>query len=621
VPLGRPAWATQDRFAGEVDAQKPVTIQVHLHMRNETGAAAELAAISDPDSPSYGQFLSDDDFAQKYGPTDDDVAAVRAHLESNGLTVTEVPDNKAYIAATGTAAQIKAAFGARLGTYNVNGELRQAPIEMPTIKRSLAGQVLGVLGLAPMNMVNHRVQVGGFKRSSIVNPKGASPADTVAPNTCSEWFGAVPDTTDPPYGANWPALSYVPCGYKPGQIRNAYGFSDSVRKGNDGTGQTVAIVDAYLSPTLVADAQTYAANNDPDYPVKDGQITTYVGPGTVTTPDPSWYGEETLDVEAVHAMAPGAKIAVVGAASPTDQDLTAAINLIISKRLANIVSNSYGSPEGQANDFVIWHALATQAGLKGVGLYFASGDKGDEQANLGFPSADFPASLDNATAVGGTSLALDRTGAVAWETAWETGVSFLNPPAQPTDDAGNPIDAGGADAGPGTWDPPPGSWYFGAGGGTSNVYEQPKWQVGIVPAALANQPGTPARVVPDVGMLADPITGFVIGQTDPSSNTYGEAAIGGTSLACPLFAATMALAQQHAHKKFGFANALLYKASKSGAFRDITPLTSNEVAAIPGGVAVTFDDEVGLAINVAKGYDNITGLGAPNGATFLAKVK
>jgi hypothetical protein len=92
-------------------------------------------------------------------------------------------------------------------------------------------------------------------------------------------------------------------------------------------------------------------------------------------------------------------------------------------------------------------------------------------------------------------------------------------------------------------------------------------------------------------MLADPFTGFVIGQTDPGTGQYSEYAIGGTSLACPLFAATITLAQQHSHKKFGFVNPLLYK--HRDAFRDIAPLSTPQAVVLPlsdGSVAaIPFD--------------------------------
>ena len=219
-----------------------------------------------------------------------------------------------------------------------------------------------------------------------------------------------------------------------------------------------------------------------------------------------------------------------------------------------------------------------------------------------------------------------------FETGWETGLSFLEytaPPVEagaPGDDGGTSDDAGGASgasdaAAPSfAWFPPaPGEFYFGGGGGVSILFPQPSYQVGIVPPALADQPGVAARVIPDVSMVADPVTGLVIGQTQPGG-TYQEFVVGGTSLSSPLFAGVMALAQQHARRSFGFANTLLYKASRKGAFTDVLPLASPQAVALQPGIVTTFDLET-TTIHVTPGYDDVTGLGSPNGASFLANVK
>jgi subtilase family serine protease len=616
-PLGPPAWATDNRRIGHIDADAELGIQVHLRMRNEAEAAADLAAISDPDSPRYGQFLTDEEYNAKYAPTAADVAAVGAHLEANGLRVTFVPGNHAYVAATGSAAAVEHAFKAEIGLYNVNGKVKRAPNMALSLPAAVQSKVLTVLGVSsPVKMGPTAVHRGAMTQKAAIAAIRAKagdqfqPNDTVPPDTCSEWFGQIPDTEDPPYPGYGP-LTYLPCGYRSAHVRAAYGFSKLVHKGKDGRGQSVAIVDAYLSPTLLKDAMIYAANNDPDYPLDAKQFSAQMAPGTPTDPDTGWYGEQTLDVEAVHAIAPGAKIVYVGAQSSYDQDLIAAINLIVEKRLAHIVSNSYGMLEAGAN-VVAWRAIARQAGLKGIGLYFSSGDNGDESYGGWFPpSADFPASLDLVTAVGGTSLALGRAGDRLFEVGWETGASFLETPAATGDMAPSPA----------TWDPaPPGYFVFGAGGGTSLIFDQPAYQKGVVPDEIANLPGAPARAVPDVAMLADPLTGFIIGQTDPSSGEYAEGAIGGTSLACPLFAGAMAIAEQNRKAHVGFANPVLYKAAKRGAFLDVAPADEPQAVALPGGVVATFDFP-GQSIKTAVGWDNVTGLGVPDGDNFLKGVR
>jgi subtilase family serine protease len=599
-----PAWATSKSYVGPVDGSTSVSLQVHLAMHDAAGAKALLARVSDPDDALYGHFLSDADFAAQFGPTADDVAAVRAHLEGHGFTVSLVPANNAFLSVQGTASNVEAAFGTTLGRYQVDGVVKQAPTAAVTLPAAVASRVLTVLGLSTPRVM----------KTNLAYQAGDGPEAAASAATCSEWFGQVPDTTDPAYGGGYPSpLTYTPCGFHPPQLRQAYGIDALVRGGNDGTGQNIAIVDAFVPPTLVADAQTYFANNDADYPLASSQISVQWGPGTQGPVDKGWYGESALDVEAVHAMAPGAHIAYVGAVSADDQDLIAAVNSVITGHLATIVSNSYDDleqgPEAPAS-YAAWQNVAIQAGLKGIGLYFASGDSGDESPNNnGTPTVDFPASLAEVTGVGGTTLGVGATGQTLFQVGWEDGQSALQAP-----------DGGAPDAGE-SWVPgPPGAYGFGAGGGVSVLYLQPSWQKGIVPASLSTFLGAVDRTVPDVAMDADPYTGYFIGMTSPRSGVYRESDIGGTSLATPLFSATMALAQQYTGKKFGQANAALYKASKSGAFTDIAPGALEAVTY--GGYAVTFDYHgAGNTNATAVGYDTATGLGAPDGTKFFKALK
>jgi subtilase family serine protease len=612
--MATPAWAKSGAFVGRVNESTELTVQVHLRMHNEAAAEAQLADVSNPDSPNYRRFLSDEEFASKYGATASDVATVRAHFEGHGLTVSDLPANNAYVAFTGTVSQFEAAFRTQLGQYKVGSDTRRAPMTAAVLPAQVGAAVSGILGLAsPTKMKSQRLTM-----ADIVRKTGAAPAD-VSPSTCSIYYGQILDTTDPAFGGGFPAdPPYAGCGYKPGQLRQGYGLDAEIRRGNDGTGQTVAIVDAFTSPTLVQDAQTYAAAEDPDYPLATSQIKLYAGPGTTGQPiDTGWYGEQTLDVETVHAMAPGAKIAFVGAQSANDVDLIGAINMIITKHLATVVSNSYSSFEDGGGDFTPWQAIATQAGLKGIGLYFATGDSGDFSQDTadGAPTVGFPSSIPQVTAVGATSLALGRTNNVLFQVGWETAVSFLTPGT--LEDGGTDPDAGAA-----TWQPAaPGEWYFGGGGGQSALYVQPSWQKGVVPTSLSLDIDVNNRVLPDVSMLGDPMTGFLVGETDPQSGTYSEQPIGGTSLATPMFTATMALAQQYAGKTFGAANAAIYKAAKSGGFTDVAP-GKLEATAIPGGVITTFDYHgPENTIATAKGFDAVTGLGVPNGTKFLSAMK
>ena len=331
-----PTWATTDHLIGAIDAAEPMQLRVHLAMHNADQAEAELAAISDPDDPRYGQFLSDDEFNARYAPTADDVDAVRRHLEGFGLTVNEIPDNRAYIAVGGAAGDVQRAFSTTIATYRDGSTIKHAPITDVTLPAAIASRVLTVSGIATPASFAPRAHVD-LIRTDTYRPANAAQG-------CSDYYGQVRDTSDPPYPGYSP-LTAAPCGYVPAQLRAAYGFDAAVRSGVDGRSQSIAIIDVYTPPTLLADVQQYVHNHDATHPLSQSQLVQLVGPGSPSPVDTGWYEESSLDVEAVHAIAPGAQIVYVGAQSSNDDDIIAAMNVVVSKHLATVISNSYGDLE------------------------------------------------------------------------------------------------------------------------------------------------------------------------------------------------------------------------------------------------------------------------------------
>ena len=170
-------------------------------------------------------------------------------------------------------------------------------------------------------------------------------------------------------------------------------------------GEKVAILDAFAAPTMNADVQEYSRRHGLP-PAKFSQKVFHgCQVGCDIGDQQGWYGEETLDVEAVHTMAPGAHIKYIGAADP-GPGLDNALAYAVDHRIAPIATNSYGFagediPRGLIQ---LEQQIFKQAISEGIGLYFSSGDNGDEQATLGHTSADFPASSPDVTAVGGTTL-------------------------------------------------------------------------------------------------------------------------------------------------------------------------------------------------------------------------
>ncbi|WP_191248348.1 S53 family peptidase [Amycolatopsis deserti] len=604
IPLSHPLWATpQAKVADSAPAAK-LSFRVYLTMRDQAGADATARAVSDPSSPSFRRYLTPDQVRDRFAASDATLGAVRNWLSGSGFSIGDVPANRAYVEATGTTGQVEQAFGVDLARYRVDGQVLRAADRELSVPAALSDDVLGVIGVD---------QATALMKPDITDgsPSDVPPSDGFrnAP-PCSAYYGEKTDTTDPAYrGQQRP---YAPCGYTPAQLRSAYGL-DKVRA--DGSGTTVAIVDAFASPTLYADAAEYARRNDPAHPLRQAQFAEKVFPANVDQEPPEacdaagWYGEQTLDVEAVHAMAPGAKILYVGGSDCQDASLDEALNWIVAGHQADVISNSYGDAgeDIPAAEVRVWTQIAQQAAMEGIGVYFSSGDNGDEAARLGNPSADFPASDSWVTAVGGTSLAVGKDGRTLFETGWETGKSTL---------------AGGVYG--------PAAYTSGSGGGTSVLFDEPFYQRGVVPDALAaqNQRGKArGRVVPDISAVGDPNTGFLVGQTQtfPDGVYYDQYRIGGTSLSSPVLAGIMAVSDSLTGFHHGFVNPVIYRAG-APAVRDVQHVDgavmrvdyANSVDATGGLITSARElDWPGLTIHTTPGYDNVTGLGVPNGLAFL----
>ena len=623
-----PPWATAANRAGVANPNDAVNFRVYLNLRD--GAEAFALSVSDPRSKSYGRYLTPDAFNARFAPSATDVSAVSAWLQSQGLTVDYVPSNNHYVAAEGTVAQVQAAFGTSLSLYQVSGNSLRAPESELQLPAGIAGVVAGVLGIDqstalthPFNAADHNAPpAGGFRNAP---PCSAYWAEKTTANTTVAGGVHLPDYEGSP-------RPFAPCGYAGAQLQGAYGVDAQIGQGYTGAGATVAIIDAYASPTIVSDTSTYFSRHGlPAWSA--GQFQQVVAPGTYRTPenprqDPQgWYGEETLDVEAVHTMAPGANVVYVGAPN-NYQDLDAALNHVVANRLATIVTNSYGFsseflPPGYIKPY---NDTLIQAAAEGIGVYFSSGDDGDETFGSATRTAtpDWPAVSPWVTAVGGTTLAVSQSNSYLFETGWGTSRNRLT-------HAGATSCTGFLAANP-QWCATE-RYLYGSGGGTSRLFAQPAYQAGVVPDALAQRwSSTKARVIPDIAALGDPNSGMLIGQTQQFSNGtyYDEFRIGGTSLSSPLMAGMMAVAQQRNGSTIGFANPRLYARLGGGAgVHDIVDPAStvavvrvdyaNGENATNGLLYSIRRANVTFTLHTTAGYDDVTGLGTP-AATFFQTV-
>ena len=616
----KPGWTAAAPKVSDVTPSQRLTAQVWLSPRD--GASLDLlaATVSDPGNAKYGQYLTAAQYKQTYAPSSAQLSAVTQWLSGSGLHVDKVGPDNVYVAVSGTAAAVNAAFATNMAVFTVKGNNEQAPEKEISVPNSVAGSVTAVTGLTKFG---HRIK----------------PADLGAPGgfrnaaPCSNYYGEKMATTLPKFQGH--TLPYAPCGYVPSQFRSTYGVSTT---GRPGSGQTVAITDAFDSSHLLSDANRYATNHgdsafaagqfkDRSVPECGASVTGLTCAQLVSDCGGNgWYGEQALDIEAVHGMAPSAKVLYYGAASCYDDDLLAAMAQVVTDNQASIVTNSWGEPTfvqvcdptGQdcqtipvidQNLINAYENVFKRGAVQGIGFYFSSGDSGDELANVGYKHPDWPAGDPWVTAVGGTALAINQSGHRSFETGWGTAQWRLN--AAKTE-----------------WSVLRFAFQYGSGGGYSEIFKEPRYQRGAV-----RENPTDGRAVPDIAMDGDPTTGMRVGQTqDFGTNggvAYGEFRIGGTSLSSPLLAGLQADAQT-GRGRIGFANPLIYHLYRghNDVYFDVTPQgdTGNVRNDFLNGLNAsggtrysvrTFDQDSSLT--TGPGWDDVTGVGAPT-AAYIAMV-
>jgi subtilase family serine protease len=654
APEAAQAAAPAVQSLGLENPNKVMTVTVSLNLRNQAALNALTKQIQTKGSPQYRKFLTMTQFASQFAPAAADSLAVKTFLTNQGMTVTYADKYNMVVRARGTVAEIQKAFNTQVGLFESGGQQFNKPLATPTISGALGSKVRNIGGLTTLKARSHLLRPINIKTGLPLPPKPINAATiknakngAFFPPTCF-----VPSAPLYLFGVGLEAIysgNGYPgsaCGYDPADLQHAYGFDKVINSGWDGTGQTIVIVDAYGSATLAQDIAAF----DSIYGLKPINLNVIYNPAG-GTPDciigngnhcNGWDTEVTLDVEYAHAMAPGATIDLV--ISPTQQpDDFTNVDLWVAENIGPAsASHSYGYPEWllAANDiqgvnggaqiienqyFVNWFADQ----IIGTSNNYSSGDSGDYYTlnEDYFPDVSFPAGSPNATSVGGTSLAVAANGAYQWENGWGNNLTDL--------DVAPPVNFG---------------FQGGAGGGTSLITSAPAWQTQFL--------GNAYRQQPDIAFDADPYTGVevIFTQDGVPGDQQFVYLVGGTSLASPMFSGVWAIAAQRAGGNLGNAAPILYWAAANvpGAIRDVVPVTSGANAhgtvftnniptsysqwdlaqpfqaseyfwesIIPANtlgpgspdLAITFGTDSSLY--TSPGWDNVTGVGTPNGAAFF----
>lgn len=280
-------------------------------------------------------------------------------------------------------------------------------------------------------------------------------------------------------------------GFTPSQVSKAYGFDNIIFNNGtlkgDGTGQTIAVVDAFNDRKVVSDLAVFDQKfNLPAPPTL--KVVNQTGGSVLPANNAGWASEIALDVEWVHAVAPQANLLLVESRNGSEASLLAATRYAASAPGVSVVSMSWGFNES-LSQLKMDQSLLTPAGHAGVTFVTAAGDNG---AAAG---AGWPASSPNVLSVGGTNLTLDSSGNYGSERSWSD-----------------------------------------TGGGYSRYEPEPSYQ------QTAQQSG--ARSTPDVAYDADPDTGFAVYDSIPYQGAVGWQEIAGNSAGAPQWAAIVAIANQ-----------------------------------------------------------------------------
>jgi subtilase family serine protease len=549
-----------------------------------------LAEQQNTSSPNYHKWLTPEQYADRFGLSNADVARVVAWLQAEGFTVNRVARGRTQVWFTGSVSQIETVFRTEMHRYTVKGEPHFANAVEPAVPAALAELVLGVHNLSDFR------------------PRARSHVRKISAEEVKSNF------TSSVSGSHFVA---------PDDFATIYDVKALYTAGFDGTGQRIAVAGQSAINTTDIDAFRSAAG----LPARTAANFTQTlvpnsGTSTVFTGD---VGESSLDLEWAEGVAKGVSETFVYVGNSQNTTVFDAFLYAIDNNLAPVISMSYGNCEQNLpSSFLTTVQQETQrANVQGQTIASASGDFG--AADCGNPgndpsvlpattglAVDIPGALPYVTSVGGTSFSGDLNGAAS--TYWNgtnngnNGSALQYIPEVTWNDTAlvNALSA--------------------SGGGASVLFSKPSWQTGT---------GVPAdgqRDVPDVSFAGDPNhDGYLLCATDSAApqptlpctsgfrDTNGNLNVaGGTSFGAPGFAGVVAILNQKTGSRQGNVNPTLYALATAdvGAFHDITTGTN----IVPCQVGTPDCPTTGAAqygFSAGTGYDQVTGLGSIDAAKLV----
>lgn len=528
--------------------------------------------VSNPASPNYRRYLKPRQISRRFGADAATKRKVVRYLRGRGLDA-NVGVSGLTVEARPTVREAERIFSTRLARYRV-AEGRSsfvAPARAATLPAELDGAVTAVAGLDTSPVL----------RDADAGAQGAGSKSAV---------GKPPKRTGTPQGCR---AGKRAGGFTPNQLNAAYGIDDLQSRGYEGQGMEMSVfeIDGFSAKALSTFAKCFGLGVPGTVDVRTV--------GKVKKPLP--VGDETtLDTEVIVSVAPKLdRLNIYEFSMNGNAGMVKALEAPLKRQQAtgtppHPISVSLGGCEPGVGRKAaeLWDPHLQALAAAGFTVVVSTGDSGAAGCNdpMGgvvsvVPAVQSPSSSAFVTAVGGTALELSKKNSIASETVWNDAPFY---PKRSRALAG------------------------GGGGGASLIFDMPDYQQS---AGLGTSGG---RQVPDISFYADLFPGFTLYcyRTKSCGPNTGYQRIGGTSGAAPLFAASVALANQEAkaagRQPLGFVNPLIYSLGRASGdsgpvFRDVTKGTIDILASM--------GDPAGCC-NAKKGFDMASGWGSLDLSAF-----
>jgi len=439
---------------GPEDESTIISVTVWLNLHNKAALDSLVQQMYDKNSPNYHHWLTMKEYKTQFAPTAKDAAVVRDFLASHNMKVSMIDQNNHFVVAQTRVGDAQKAFNVQINRVMFNGVVHHLSSSEAKVAGPAAELVAAVQGLDDLEYSTNvsfaaNPATGQAYPGVSTSSAGADgiffsgqclfPPQSVNFNTAgtfpsASYFGNT-------YGApitNTALGTLPPCAYDSAELQTAYGLNPLYSRGLTGAGQTIVIVDAFGSNTIVQDANLFSELNGlPLLTPSNFQIIDSAGTGTATCTATNgciagnWQFETSLDVEWAHSIAPGANIVLVLGPNSRLASLDAANLFAIENGLGNVLSNSFGTTEIRLVDLnpgelAVENGISEMAASLGISQHVSSGDSGDNLAldnaafHINSVSVNTNADSPFVTGIGGTSTFLDSKNNIELQTGWAT---------------------------------------------------------------------------------------------------------------------------------------------------------------------------------------------------------